>query len=109
MLCHSCAIEFGEGEDDNYAYCHCCDSRVAREDMRYVHGLEGYVCPDCFERETALCDSCGEYWYSPDIAYDHKRQKYMCPECRAYFERNPEAEERVYPSLFSFDDDDLPF
>lgn len=108
MMCNPCEITFGEGEDDYFAYCGCCERRAYRDDMYYVRGLDDLVCPDCFNREVKECDCCGEYWYTSDIEYNHTRNQYMCPGCRAYFERNPNADSITTSCAIDWDED-LPF
>lgn len=82
MMCVDCEEAHGSGENDYFSYCECCQRRTLREDMYYVNGLDGYVCPECFENETCRCESCGHSWYTCDITYNHEAKMYLCPYCQ---------------------------
>jgi len=107
MMCDDCEMTFGEGVNEYYTYCGCCERRTYREDMRYVEDLSDYVCPECLATSFTECDCCGLYWLNSNIEYNHERSMYMCPDCRSYYQANPEATERR-PIVFPWEDY-LPF
>lgn len=98
LRCDDCEYDFGEDNSEYFGYCDCCESRCYRDDMVYVNGLDGYVCPECLAKETLECESCTGIWYTCDITYDRDRKKYICPTCREYFNQegneNKEVRER---------------
>lgn len=81
LMCDPCELTFGEGSDERFAYCGCCERRFFRDDGEYVRGLEDIVCPSCLETEMTRCECCEQYWYTCDITYDAEFQQYRCPEC----------------------------
>ena len=81
MLCRFCEEEYGEGEDDNFAYCECCQRRTYREELHWNQSVEGYICEDCHNEHAVRCECCGESWYQCDITYSHRTERYLCPHC----------------------------
>ena len=108
MMCDPCELTFGEGENEYFAYCGCCECRCTRDDMYYISGLDDLVCPTCFERETRACDCCRRSWYSTDIVYHSEKKQYLCPEC--YMRTTTGASlNDISLDLYIPWDDDLPF
>ena len=81
MFCLDCGAILGEGEDDYYVYCGCCQRRVPRETVYWNNSIDEYVCEDCYRRECKRCDHCREVWYDSDMTYSHEHTKYLCPCC----------------------------
>ena len=109
MICLECEAEVGEGENDYFTYCACCERRVPREYTRWVESADGYLCPSCVETETRECEHCGSAWYTCDITYSHKSEQYLCPYCAESENRNKLIASTFRPVPFVFDDEDLPF
>ena len=84
LRCEQCELDLGEGENEYYAYCGCCERRSVRDNMVWVNGLEDYVCESCANLETRDCEECGETWYTCDIIYDRDTEQYLCPNCLKY-------------------------
>lgn len=40
-----------------------------------------YVCPDCYEKETAICEECEERHFTENMKYDAKNHLYICKRC----------------------------
>ena len=80
-MCNDCELEYGDSEDDMFAYCPCCGSRYYYDDGVWVEGDEECVCPSCADRETTICDCCGTRHYTSAMVYSRKHNKYLCPEC----------------------------
>lgn len=81
FMCNDCELEYGDSEDDMFAYCPCCGSRYYYDDGVWVEGDEECVCPSCADRETTICDCCGTRHYTSAMVYSRKHNKYLCPEC----------------------------
>ena len=81
FMCNDCELEYGDSEDDMFAYCPCCGSRYYYDDGVWVEGDEECVCPSCADRETTICDCCGTRHYTSTMVYSRKHNKYLCPEC----------------------------
>ena len=81
FMCNDCELEYGDSEDDMFAYCPCCGSRYYYDDGVWVEGDEECVCPSCADRETTICDCCGTRHYISTMVYSRKHNKYLCPEC----------------------------
>lgn len=81
IICEDCDAKYGEGENDSFTYCGCCQRRTRRDNMFWVNGLDAYVCESCKDLETKKCDICHDRWYSCDITYDRDRHHFMCPNC----------------------------
>lgn len=113
MRCEKCELDLGEGENEYFAYCACCERRTIRDDMVWVNSISELVCPECYERETSTCEECGTVWYLCDITYDRDHSDYICPDCRRMRREEPEEEDNTttltfYPQIsFPFDDIDI--
>ena len=81
FMCNDCELEYGDSEDDMFAYCPCCGSRYYYDDGVWVEGDEECVCPSCADSETTICDCCGTRHYTSAMVYSRKHNKYLCPEC----------------------------
>lgn len=81
FMCNDCELEYGDSEDDMFAYCPCCGSRYYYDDGVWVEGDEECVCPSCADSETTICDCCGTRHYTSSMVYSRKHNKYLCPEC----------------------------
>ena len=81
FMCNDCELEYGDSEDDMFAYCPCCGSRYYYDDGVWVEGDEECVCPSCADRETTICDCCETRHYTSAMVYSRKHNKYLCPEC----------------------------
>ena len=81
FMCNDCELEYGDSEDDMFAYCPCCGSRYYYDDGVWVEGDEECVCPSCADRETTICDCCGTRHYTSTMVYSRKHNKYLCPDC----------------------------
>ena len=81
FMCNDCELEYGDSEDDMFAYCPCCGSRYYYDDGVWVEGDEECVCPSCADRETTICDCCGTRHYTSAMVYSRKHNKYLCPDC----------------------------
>ena len=81
FMCNDCELEYGDSEDDMFAYCPCCGSKYYYDDGVWVEGDEECVCPSCADRETTICDCCGTRHYTSTMVYSRKHNKYLCPEC----------------------------
>ena len=81
FMCNDCELEYGDSEDDMFAYYPCCGSRYYYDDGVWVEGDEECVCPSCADRETTICDCCGTRHYTSTMVYSRKHNKYLCPEC----------------------------
>lgn len=81
MVCLDCGADLGEGSNEYYTYCGCCERRVPREYVRWNESIEDYVCSDCYKTECKTCDHCEETWYMSDIVYNHEVGQYLCPCC----------------------------
>ena len=88
MVCIDCGAELGEGEDDYYVYCGCCQRRVSRDEVYWNHSIAAYVCADCYHHECRECDNCGEVWYNNDMTYLSEHEKYVCPHCNEQYQRD---------------------
>jgi len=88
MVCVECGAELGEGEDDYYVYCGCCQHRVPRETTIWNCSIEEYVCSECYERECRDCGHCEETWYSSDMIYSSSENAYLCPCCNERLKQN---------------------
>ena len=81
FMCNDCELEYGDSEDDMFAYCPCCGSRYYYDDGVWVEGDEECVCPSCADSETTICDCCGTRHYTSAMVYSRKHNKYLCPDC----------------------------
>ena len=81
FMCNECELEYGDSEDDMFAYCPCCGSRYFYDDGVWVNDDEECVCPNCAATETTECDCCGERYYSQNIIFSRKHDKNLCPHC----------------------------
>jgi formylmethanofuran dehydrogenase subunit E len=80
-MCNECELEYGNSEDDMFAYCPCCGRRFFYDDGVYVDGAEESVCPSCARTETIECENCGELFYSNTIVFDRKTERHLCQCC----------------------------
>ena len=83
FMCNDCELEYGDSEDEMFAYCPCCGSRYYYDDGVWVEGDEECVCPSCADSETTICDCCGTRHYTSAMVYSRKHNKYLCPDCWA--------------------------
>lgn len=81
FMCNDCELDYGDSEDDMFAYCPCCGSRYYYDDGVWVEGDEECVCPSCADRETTVCDCCDTRYYTSAMVYSRKLDKYLCPVC----------------------------
>ena len=81
MLCYDCGAELGEGEDEYYTYCGCCDRRIARALTSYADGLDLELCEECFD-DTVVCDRCGYRFYKHMTTYNRDFDLYECDYCQ---------------------------
>lgn len=81
FMCNDCELEYGDSEDDMFAYCSCCGSRYYYDDGVWVNDDEECICPSCADSETTVCDCCGERYYSSHIMFSRKYNKNLCPCC----------------------------
>ena len=93
FMCNECELEYGECDDDIFAYCPCCGARYYEEDGVWVEGSDECVCPDCAELETAKCDYCGVRMYHSDLTYLPDYDINIC-ECCARDKKEREIELR---------------
>lgn len=95
VMCNDCELEYGDSEDDMFAYCSCCGRRYFYDDGVYITSTEECICPTCAEREATTCQACGELHYNNEIVYDRKTEQYVCQYC---FEdmREKERESEVW-------------
>ena len=66
--------------DDCVHWCDCCE-QYTRDDTRYVHSSDSYVCSDCLDYYYYYCDDCGQYYYRDDIRWVESVDKYVCDDC----------------------------
>ena len=92
-MCNECELEYGECDDDIFAYCPCCGARYYEEDGVWVEGSDECVCPDCADLETAKCDYCGVRMYHSDLTYLPDYDINIC-ECCAQDKKERELELR---------------
>lgn len=102
LVCVDCGAVVADGEDELFAYCSCCDTRVFRDDMRYVESFGSCICPNCYETETQSCERCGVNWGRCDLYFNEQTEQYLCPCCR-------EPRPRITVTFDSDDWDSLPF
>jgi hypothetical protein len=81
FMCNDCELEYGDSDDDMFAYCPCCGSRYFYDDGIWVEGAEECVCPNCADSQTLVCDCCGERYYKDDLVYSRKHDAYYCGCC----------------------------
>lgn len=81
MLCYDCGAELGDGSDEYYTYCDCCDRRVARARTLYAEALDAELCSECYV-ETVVCDRCGHRYYKDLIQYNREIDMYECTYCQ---------------------------
>ena len=80
-MCNDCELEYGDSEDDMFAYCSCCGHRYYYDDGVYVATSEECICPRCADTETTRCEACGELHFNNNIVYDRKTERYICSSC----------------------------
>lgn len=64
MRCSDCEYRYGDGDDDCYTYCSCCDSRIYVDDCYYVN--DEPVCDSCADTECFRCDHCGDLAFNEE-------------------------------------------
>lgn len=106
MICLDCGAELGDGVDDYYTYCGCCERRIPREHAYWHSGIDDYVCNDC-RLESQTCDCCEDLYYRSQLEFCEEQEKYMCPRCSEEYRRsNMLPGRRSFNFEYSFD---LPF
>ena len=97
MRCNDCEYRYGDGDDDNYTYCSCCDSRIYLSDCYYVN--DEPVCDYCVDTECFSCDHCGEYEFNDNANVvkigegDNVETKVFCDYCFEEYENEKEGKE----------------
>ena len=108
MVCLECGAALGEGEDDYYTYCGCCDRRVPRETTRWNNTIDEYICEECYRQYCRSCDNCEEVWHSNDMKYSAEYDKYLCPCCHERLQQDNVLPAPKAPFI-NFDIEELPF
>ena len=99
MVCLECGADLGDGENDYYTYCGCCQCRVPRELTLWNCSIEEYVCPECYSRECRGCDNCADTWYDSDMTYSSTENMYLCPCCNERLLRENSLPKRWEPFI----------
>ena len=81
MRCFDCELQYGDSDDDNIAYCACCDSRIFVEDAEEVGDDGALVCPACADTQCKRCEACGNLYFNNEITYNREKEMYLCPWC----------------------------
>lgn len=82
MLC--CQCSGSNGDNENYVYCNCCDTRIHVSEAAWV-GDEA-LCPICVINETFECADCGERYFNGQAVWSAELNSYVCRRC--YNERS---------------------
>ena len=77
MQCQECLDIYGQ--DTGFERCDCCGHNMRVGDGYWVDDF--YVCPDCYEKETAICEDCEERHFIENMKYDAKNHLYICKRC----------------------------
>ncbi len=93
MLCESCELEFGQSESEHFAYCDCCDRRVAVTDLHYIASTGSAVCEWCYQDRVTRCECCGGDFFNDEIIFDKPTHSYRCQSCA--------TRRRAYPTFSS--------
>lgn len=97
MRCNDCEYRYGDGDDDCYTYCSCCESRIYTDDCYYVN--DEPVCCNCIDTECFICDHCGEYEFNSECNVvkigegDSAETKTFCSYCYEAYEEEREGKE----------------
>ena len=81
FMCNDCELDYGDSEDDIFAFCPCCGARYFYDDGVWIENAEECVCPSCAESETQICDCCGERNYKNEMIYSRELDAYICHHC----------------------------
>ena len=76
MLCDDCLME-----DENYVKCADCGRLINMDEAIYVHGLDNYICEDCYSSDYATCHCCGDVYCINDMVYDERTCEWYCNDC----------------------------
>ena len=77
MQCQECFDIYGQ--DTDFERCDCCNHNMRFGDGYWVDDF--YICPDCYEKETAICEDCEERHFIENMKYDAKKDWYICKKC----------------------------
>ena len=84
MRCLDCELQYGEGENDTFCYCDCCDRRMLVETGHQIATHSHILCDWCYNEYAQRCGCCGSSEYSTDLIYNKSLHAYVCIYCNRF-------------------------